>query len=144
MSPITIIDETEAIETTDSDRALESREMASEAAPSRSESDHLVVTEQETSLDEILGDRGLDPRLAAAVVRDVARQVHILHKHGLPHGRISAANVSAMSSGSVDHSFMTWRGPIAAIAVTADAWGSPIRSAASDAHGVFSSSSAMQ
>ena len=58
--------------------------------------------------------------------------------------RISAANVSRISSGSVVHSFMIWRGAPAAMTVTADAPSGTPRAAASDSHGEPSSSSATQ
>jgi hypothetical protein len=57
---------------------------------------------------------------------------------------ISATKVSRISPGSVVHSFITCRGAIAAITVTADTEGSPVRSAASDGQAECSSSSAMQ
>ena len=58
--------------------------------------------------------------------------------------RISAAKVSRISSGSVVHSFMIWRGAPAAMTVTAEAPSGTPRSAASDSQGDPSSSSAMQ
>ena len=58
--------------------------------------------------------------------------------------RISAAKVSRISSGSVVHSFMIWRGAPAAMTVTAEAPGGIPRSADSGGHGDPSSSSAMQ
>ncbi len=40
---------------------------------------------------------------------------------------ISATKVSRISAGSVVHSFISWRGPMAAITVTDDMSGSPPR-----------------
>jgi len=99
MSRPTIID-MEMTEASDESRVdVDQQEVAGTKSASGAE---LVVTEQETTLEDIVGERGLDVRLAAAVVRDVARQVHVLHRHGVPHGKISAGNITVGDDASVD------------------------------------------
>src|SRR5215472_2644259 len=58
--------------------------------------------------------------------------------------RMAAAYVSRISRGSRVHSFITWWGDSAASTVTAEAPAGTPRSAASDGHGLSSSSSATQ